>query len=581
MKVSKTYIPTRKEAPAEAEVISHKLLLRAGLIRKLTSGIYSYLPLGLRVLDKVGRIVREEMDRAGALEVLLPMVQPADLWEETGRWEFYGKELLRFEDRHNRPYCLGPTHEEVITDLVRGEVRSYRHLPITLYQVQTKFRDEVRPRFGLMRGREFVMKDAYSFDRDDAGADISYQAMSDAYHRIFQRLGLRYRAVSADSGSIGGSFSHEFMVLAETGEDTIAACCACEFAANLEKCATPVKNLTAETCAPVAEVATPGKHTVEEVAQFLQVSPQNIMKTMLFNVDGKKVALLLRGDRQLNEVKVKNLFTADSVEQASAEEVQAWTNAPVGFAGPVGLNVDYIYADFELAEKTDWVAGANKAQTHVLHVDLARDVTLSKEHSSSGFADLRDAVIGDPCPLCSAALEMYRGIEVGHVFKLGTKYSKSMNCTYLDEQGKEQIMVMGCYGIGVSRIVAAAIEQNNDDGGIIFSPAIAPYEVAILPLSMRDENLCAKAEEIYQSLQAQGIEVLLDDRDERPGVKFADADLIGYPVQVVLGAKGLEQGVVEVKNRKTGEKGELPLTGFLAAFTAWRQAVHEGWGLPA
>jgi prolyl-tRNA synthetase len=571
MRLSKYYAPTLKEDPAEAEVVSHRLMLRAGMIRKLTSGIYTFLPTGLRALDKVARIAREEMDRAGALEILMPAVQPGDLWKETGRWEFYGKELLRFKDRHDRDYCLGPTHEEVVTDLVRHEVRSYRQLPLNLYQIQTKFRDEIRPRFGLMRGREFVMKDAYSFDRDEEGANVSYQAMYQAYCRIFARLGLRFRAVEADTGSIGGNFSHEFMVLAETGEDTIAACPACEYGANLEKAEAVVPPGT-KPAAPQAwaKVATPGQHTVEEVAKFLSVPASQVIKTLIFEADGRPVAALVRGDRELNEVKLKNALKAETVNLASPEQVKAWTKAPVGFAGPVGLSVETILADRELGLGTDYVVGANAADEHLVHVDLERDCSLT------GFADLRSVAPGDPCPKCGAPLGLTRGIEVGHVFKLGYKYSQAMKAVYLDEQGKEQIIFMGCYGMGVSRVIAACIEQNHDASGIIFPPAVAPYQVGVLCLDPKGEGL-AKAEEIYAWLGQQGLEVILDDRDERPGVKFKDADLMGWPMQVVVGSKGLSRGIVEVKDRRTGQKSELPAEGFSQGFQPWRNQVLAGW----
>lgn len=574
MRLSRYYAPTLKETPAEAEVVSHKLLLRAGMIRKLTAGIYTYLPLGLKALNNVARIVREEMDRAGALEILMPAVQPADLWKESGRWEFYGRELLRFVDRHDRESCLGPTHEEVVTDLVRHEIRSYRQLPVNLYQIQTKFRDEIRPRFGLMRGREFVMKDAYSFDKDDAGADASYWSMYKAYARIFERLGLKFRAVSADSGAIGGSFSHEFMVLAETGEDTIASCPACDYGANLEKaealCPPPGE---IAPCPPAETVATPGQHTVEEVAAFLGVAAAKIVKTLIYMADGKPVAALVRGDRELNEIKLKNHIDAKDLRLASPEEVVAATKAPVGFAGPVGLAGIPVYADRELALENAWIVGANAADAHLNNVDLGRDADVA------AFIDLREVAPGDPCPKCGAPLSFTKGIEVGHVFKLGLKYSKALNATFLDEAGKEQFMIMGCYGIGVSRIVAACIEQNNDEAGIVFPPPIAPFEAALLNLGPKDEAAVAKADELYAALTAAGVETLLDDRDERPGVKFKDADLMGFPIQLTLGGKGLARGVVETKDRRTGEKGELPLEGFLEAFMTWRETVRQGWGL--
>ncbi|MHC1712352.1 MAG: proline--tRNA ligase [Solidesulfovibrio sp.] len=574
MRLSRYYAPTLKETPAEAEVISHKLLLRAGMIRKLTAGIYTYLPLGLRALNNVSRIVREEMDRAGALELLMPAVQPADLWKESGRWDYYGRELLRFVDRHDRESCLGPTHEEVITDLVRNEIRSYRQLPVNLYQIQTKFRDEIRPRFGLMRGREFVMKDAYSFDKDDAGADASYWAMYHAYVRIFERLGLKFRAVAADSGAIGGSFSHEFMVLAETGEDTIAFCPTCDYGANLEKAETACPQPGgAVNCPPAEIVATPGVCSVEGVAALLGVALQRIIKTLLYIADAEPVAVLVRGDREVNEVKLKNLLGAKDLRMASPEEIVSLSGVPVEFVGPVGLPPLNIYADHDLAAASDWIAGANATDAHLRHVDLARDMTVA------AFADLREVAEGDPCPKCGAKLAFTKGIEVGHVFKLGLKYSEALNATFLDEAGKEQFMIMGCYGIGVSRIVAACIEQNNDVAGIVFPPPIAPFEVALLNLSPKDETAHAKADEIYAALTAAGVETLLDDRDERPGIKFNDADLQGFPIQLTLGGKGLAKGVIEIKNRRTGEKGELPLEGFLDAFLAWRESVRQGWKL--
>ena len=535
MRFSSTYIPTLKESPSEAEVVSHKLLLRAGMVRKLTSGVYIYLPLGLKALENVQRVVREEMDAAGFSELLMPMVIPGDLWKETGRWEYYGKELLRFKDRNDRDYCLGPTHEEVITDLVRGEVRSYRQLPVRLYQIQTKFRDEIRPRFGLMRGREFVMKDAYSFDASDAGADESYKLMYDAYCRIFRRLGLRFRAVEADTGSIGGNFSHEFMVLADTGEDTIAACTGCSYAANVER-AEVVWNGTpcTETCAPYEKVATPAAHTVEEVSAMLKVAPSQVVKTMLFVVDGKTVAVLVRGDREVNDVKLKNLLNATTVELAPAAVVEKVTAAPLGFAGPVGLDVPV-------------------------------------------YADLRCITLSDPCPRCGGAIELPKGIEVGHIFKLGTKYSDAMHAVYLDENGKENVMIMGCYGIGISRVVASAIEQNHDEHGIIFPPAVAPVECILLNLDPGKEEVRAKAEEIYAMLCRAGVTVLLDDREERPGVKFKDADLIGAPMQLVLGGKGLSRGVLECKDRRTGEKGELPVDALETALPQWMEGVRNAW----
>lgn len=555
MRLSRYYAPTLKESPAEAEVISHKLLLRAGLIRKLSAGIYTYLPLGLRALNNVARIVREEMDRAGALEILMPAVQPADLWKESGRWDFYGRELLRFIDRHDRESCLGPTHEEVVTDLVRHEIRSYRQLPVNLYQIQTKFRDEIRPRFGLMRGREFVMKDAYSFDKDDAGADASYWAMYDAYARIFTRLGLKFRAVSADSGAIGGSFSHEFMVLAETGEDTIVACPACDYGANLEKAEAvcpPPGDIAA--CPPAETVPTPGVHTVGEVAQFLGLPPERIVKTLLYVADGAAVAALVRGDREVNEIKLKNLLDAKDIRLATPEEVTTITGAPVGFAGPVGLAGVAIHADQELALASDWIVGANAGDAHLRHVDLGRDAAIAS------FTDLREVASGDVCPKCGAPLDFTRGIEVGHVFKLGLKYSKALGATFLDEAGKEQFMIMGCYGIGVSRIVGAAIEQNHDERGIIFPRSIAPFELAIVPMGYaKSEAVKAAANQLYDELRSAGVDVLLDDRNERPGVMFAEMELIGIPHRIVVGERGLAKGEVEYQARTDSAAQMVPL----------------------
>ncbi|WP_421900353.1 proline--tRNA ligase [Maridesulfovibrio sp.] len=580
MRLSRYYIPTLKEDPSEAEVVSHKLLMRAGMIRKLTSGIYNYLPLGLKSINKVAGIVREEMNRAGALEVLMPMVQPGDLWQETGRWDYYGKELLRVKDRHGRDYCLGPTHEEVITDLVRGEVKSYKQLPLNLYQIQNKFRDEIRPRFGLMRGREFIMKDAYSFDKDEAGAEESYANMFEAYKKAFSRIGLNFRPVQADSGAIGGDFSHEFHVLADTGEDTIAVCKddKCGYAANLEKAkvAAPAgESMLNAECPAIEEVATPGKHTVEEVCEFLGVEQDKLVKTLLFTVDGEPVAALVRGDRELNDVKLRNLVGGNEIEMATEEQVKEWTGAPVGFAGPVGIKVERIFADHELLAATDWIAGANKGDTHIKHLSLGRDCKIEQ------FADLRVITEADPCPECGAAIKFTKGIEVGHVFKLGSKYSKSMEATFLDENGKTQPMVMGCYGIGVSRIVASAIEQNNDENGAIFPPTIAPFELCVISLGGKDAAVNEKAEELYNELMEMGIDAAYDDRKERPGVKFADADLIGYPMQLVIGGKGLKNGIVEAKNRKTAEKIELPLEGFTEAFKAWRAEIWQSWGLEA
>ncbi|MFZ5451859.1 MAG: proline--tRNA ligase [Thermodesulfobacteriota bacterium] len=556
---SRLLIPTLKENPAEAEAVSHRLLLRAGLIRKLASGIYNYLPLGLRVLRKVERVVREEMNRAGAQEVLLPAVQPGELWQESGRWQIYGKELLRFKDRHGRDYCFGPTHEEVITDLVRGEVQSYRHLPLNLYQIQMKFRDEMRPRFGLIRGREFLMKDGYSFHVSEADAEACYQDMYTAYNRIFARCGLRFKVVEADSGPIGGSFSHEFMVLAETGEDLLASCLACDYAANLEKAEVVLAAANPGSAAAAAapeEVHTPDVRTVEEVAAFLKVSPGEIIKTLIYETEKGPAAVLIRGDHEVNEVKVKNLLGVMDLTLAGAGKVKELTAAEVGFAGPIGLNLP-IYADQAVATLAAAVTGANKTDYHLVRVNPPRDINIAQT------ADLRTVTAQDPCPRCGAALEILRGIEVGHIFKLGRKYSQALKATFLDEAGQEQYIFMGCYGIGVSRIMAAAIEQGHDDQGMIWPLALAPFQVALIPINLNDAATREKALEIHNTLEAAGIEVLFDDRDERPGVKFKDCDLLGIPLRVVIGPKTLAKGMAEVRHRRSGETIMVPLEGLL------------------
>ncbi len=558
MRYSQLLLPTLKENPAEAEVVSHRLLLRAGFIRKLASGIYSYLPLGLAAIRKVEQIVREEMNRAGAQEVLLPIVQPADLWVESGRWVKYGPELLRFKDRHNRDSCLGPTHEEVITDLVRMNVHSYRSLPLNLYQIQTKFRDEIRPRFGLMRGREFIMKDGYSFDVDDEGVNVTYQKMYDAYQRIFSRCGLGFRAVEADTGTIGGSFSHEFMVLADTGEDTIAVCKAgddkCGYAANMEKAAgkAPVKPADEPELLPLEKIETPGKRKVAVVTEFLDISPQELVKTMVYLADGKPVAVLLRGDHEVQEVKLKNMLGAIDVELADDKQIFDATGVPSGYLGPVGLKIPVV-ADREIEVMSNFVIGGGEKNYHMLNANLGRDFEVEK------IGDLREVTSEDSCPLCGGELEFTKGIEVGHIFKLGTSYSEALNATYLDRDGKEKNFVMGCYGIGVSRTVAAAIEQNHDKDGIIFPLPIAPYEVVVLNLSPDDEKISGAAEDIYHGLQALGVDVLMDDRDERPGVKFKDADLVGIPYRVTVGKGFSKDGTVEVRSRRDGQTDNLLL----------------------
>ncbi len=564
MRYSQYFIPTVKETPADAEVISHQLMLRAGMIRKLAAGIYNYLPLGLRSIRKVEQIVREEMNRAGAIEILMPAVQPAELWQESGRWEQYGKELLRFNDRKDAQFCMGPTHEEVVTDLVRREVKSYRQLPLNLYQIQGKFRDEIRPRFGLMRGREFIMKDAYSFDVDSAAADISYDKMYQAYRRIFERCGLNFRAVEADTGSIGGSSSHEFMVLADSGEDAIVSCSTCEYAANVEK-AEAVQRGAGEHAEerPLEKVATPEKKSIEEVSEFLGVQKSIMVKTLVLMADNEPVLALLRGDHDLNEIKLKHLLGCETLEMASDEQVTKVTGAPVGFAGPVGLNVRVV-ADLAVQGMKNFVTGANFKDLHLKNVNLERDCTVTS------FADIRNVVHGDPCPRCSGGtMEMWRGIEVGHVFKLGTKYSKALKATYLDGEGKEQIIFMGCYGIGIGRSVAASVEQNHDENGIIFPLPIAPFHCIISTVNYAKEEVVRRAsDEMYQQLLNAGVEVLLDDRDERPGIKFKDADLIGIPLRIVAGSKNLAEGKVELKHRRSGEVELLTIPHALAKVQA-------------
>ncbi|BDV43099.1 proline--tRNA ligase [Geotalea uraniireducens] len=552
MRYSQYFIPTVKETPSDAEVISHQLMLRAGMIRKLAAGIYNYLPLGLRSVRKVEKIVREEMNRAGSIELLMPSVQPAELWQESKRWEQYGKELLRFKDRKDAEFCLGPTHEEVVTDIVRREIKSYRQLPLSLYQIQTKFRDEIRPRFGLMRGREFIMKDAYSFDVDGAAADISYDKMYQAYRRIFQRCGLNFRAVEADTGSIGGSSSHEFMVLADSGEDAIVSCSACEYAANVEKAeARPLPIEHAEP-RPLEKIETPAKRSVEEVTAFLGIPASALVKTLLLVADGEPVAALVRGDHDLNEIKLKHLLGCEELMMADESLVQRVTGAPVGFAGPVGLSIR-IVADLALQGMKNFTAGANVADMHLKNVNPGRDFT------PTTFADIRNVVHGDQCPRCAAGhLEVWRGIEVGHVFKLGTKYSDALKATYLDSDGKERVVFMGCYGIGIGRTVAACVEQNYDENGIIFPIPIAPFHCVVSAVNAKDAEVMAAAEELYRTLTEMGVEVLFDDRDERPGIKFKDADLIGIPLRLVVGAKNLAEGKVELKVRKGGEVQLVP-----------------------
>jgi prolyl-tRNA synthetase len=550
MRYSQIFIPTLKESPADAEVISHKLMVRAGMIRQLASGIYSILPLGLRVLQKIEQIIREEMNAIGGQEVFLPSIQPAELWQESRRWNFYGKELLRIKDRHGREFCYGPTHEEVITDIVRKEVKSYRHLPLTLYQIQTKFRDEVRPRFGVMRGREFTMKDAYSFHADEASTQATYADMGSAYTNIFTRCGLTFKKVQADSGTIGGSFSHEFAVLAKSGEDEIGFCGSCQYTSNVEMAGAKAPEAAAENPAStkkLEEVPTPGQKTVEEVAKFLSVAPRQIVKTVLFETDTGIVAGLVRGDREINPIKLKNLIGCEWLHPASEQVLSKQTDIPCGFVGPVDLPFK-IYADAEVPLISDFVTGANKKDAHFTGVQVGRDFSIEKT------ADIQKIREGDPCPHCpDGVYYIKRGIEVGHIFILGTKYSIAMKANFLDPDGKEKPMVMGCYGIGVGRTAAAAIEQNHDDKGIVWPQAIAPFQVIIIPVNFAHDAAREASESTYKSLWDAGIETLLDDRKDRLGVKLNDADLMGIPLQIIIGPKNLEAGSIEIKVRKTSE----------------------------
>ena len=556
MRYSRYFIPTLKETPAEAEVISHKLMLRAGLIKRLASGIYTYLPAGLKSIKKVENIIREEMNRSGAIELLMPAVQPAELWQESGRWDYYGQELLRFKDRHNRDSCLGPTHEEVITDLLRREIHSYKQMPINLYQIQNKFRDEIRPRFGIIRGREFLMKDAYSFDAEEEGAEKSYEIMYETYKNIFRRCGLRFRAVEADTGSIGGSFSHEFMVLADTGEDQIISCRQCNYAANLEKAevmtADDKDNKANDDIKPLEEVKTPGKRSVEEVTDFLSILPNQLIKTLIFRANEDTVAVLVRGDHEINEAKLKTFLKLDQLELADQQLVTETTGAPMGFAGPVGLKVR-IVSDHALKGMKNFITGGNREDLHLRNVNINRDFKVDL------FGDLRFITPEDKCPRCGSEIQFGRGIEVGHIFKLGTKYSKAMGALFLDEHGEERPIVMGCYGIGVGRTVAAAIEQNHDKDGIIFPIPIAPFEAIILPLQTNERNVVDAAEKIYHELLGKGLDVLLDDRDMRAGFKFKDADLLGIPLQITIGMRNLKNGQVEMKLRSESDSSLISL----------------------
>jgi len=553
MRMSKLLVPTLREVPAEAEIKSHQLMLRAGYIRKIAAGIYSYLPLGMRTLHKVENIVREEMDRAGAQELLMPAILPAEVYQASGRWEVFGPSMFKLKDRNDRDFCLGPTHEEPFTQTVIDEVRSYKEYPLTLYQIQTKYRDEGRPRFGLIRGREFIMKDAYSFDLDEKGLDESYQKMYQAYCRIFERLGLDFTIVDADSGAMGGSGSQEFMVKSPVGEDGIAYCDACGYAANYEKATCiPTEKEYPEGELPLEKIFTPNAHTIDELVEFMGTEPYVFAKTIIYKADEKYIAAMVRGDREINEVKLKNLIGCiDDLELAAPSVVRELTNAQVGFAGPIGLSIP-VYVDLEVDKMKNFIVGANETDKHYKNVNIGRDFTPTL------IADIRLIEEGDACPKCGKPIKAAQGIEVGHIFKLGTKYSKSLGLNYLDENGDSKTVVMGCYGIGVTRCISAAIEQGNDENGISLPVSIAPYEVIVVPVNAKDEEQMTTAEKIYNTLLESGIDVLLDDRAERAGVKFKDADLIGIPCRIVVGKK-CSEGIVEYKLRKDDSVNEISI----------------------
>ncbi|MGB0646270.1 MAG: proline--tRNA ligase [Bradymonadia bacterium] len=567
MRSSQLHAPTLKENPRDAEVVSHQLLVRGGYIRGVAAGIYNFLPLGHRVLQKVAQIIREEMNRAGAQEVLMPLIQPAELWQESDRWAQYGPEMMRLKDRKGGDFCLGPTHEEVIVDMVRRDVRSWRALPLNLYQIQSKFRDEIRPRAGLLRGREFMMKDAYSFDVNDEAANRTYDAMFSAYEKIFTRCGLDFRPVEADTGAIGGSRSHEFQVLVESGEDAIVGCSACSYAANVEQAElTPAARFDGPE-KMLGTVDTPNSKTINEVSAYLGISAEICVKALVLMADDAPVLALLRGDHDLNEIKLKKAAGASVVRFASEAEIRGLLGCAPGECGPVGVEMP-IYADASLRDATGLICGAQKPDIHFQGLDMSRDL------SDVTYADLRMAQTGDPCGKCGSELVAYRGIEVGHIFFLGTKYSAAMKCHILDETGREVPMVMGCYGIGVSRILAAAVEQHHDASGICWPRSIAPFEVAVLPLQMKREDVRAAAEKLYNELKNRGIDVLIDDRDERVGSKFKDADLLGAPVRIAIGGKGLDQGVAEMRGRKHEASTMVPLDNVVEETLRWLEEAQ-------
>ena len=542
MKMSNMLVSTLREVPAEAEIDSHKLMLRAGMIRKMAAGIYNYMPIGLKVLKNIEEIVREEMNTAGAQEFLASAVLPAELWQESGRWDVYGDEMFRLKDRNNRDFCLGPTHEEVFTDIARNEIKSYKQLPVNLYQIQTKYRDERRPRFGIMRSREFIMKDAYSFDKDQAGLDVSYDKMHDAYVKIFNRCGIDAKCVEADSGAIGGANSAEFMVKSEVGEDDVVFCSACDYAANIEKAEATPEKAEVEELLEMEKVATPDSRGIYEVSEFLKVSPKKTVKLLMFNVDGKIVGVVVRGDREVNEVKVANAAQASGdIIMASNEEYTKATNCEPGFGGPVGIKVDLLLVDEEVANMYNMILGANETGYHLKNVNYGRDF-------EGVVGDFRKIESGEKCPKCGSEVTIARGTEVGHIFKLGTKYSAAMNATFIDENGKNVPFVMGCYGIGVTRTMASIIEQHHDENGIIWPLSVAPYHVSVIPVNIKDEAQMKIANKLYDKLRKIGVDAILDDRNERPGVKFKDSELIGIPMRVTVGKK-ITDGEVEFKLR--------------------------------
>ncbi len=565
MRWSESLINTLWQAPSEAEISSHKLMLRAGLIKKLAAGIYVFMPLGLKVLRKIENIVREEMDNSGALELLMPTLQPEQLWQESGRWNTIGKEMIKVQDRRERQFGLGPTHEEVVTDIIRKEIKSYKQLPVTLYQIQTKFRDEIRPRFGVIRAREFIMKDAYSFDQDIDGLNKNYKKMYNAYCKIFDKCALEYQIVEAESGIMGGNVSHEFMALADSGEDTIVHCPSCGYGANMEKAEivnNEQKKANKGKEKSIEKVNTPNVKTIKQLTEFLKISPKNLVKTLIYKTNDQIVAVLIRGDREVNETKLLKLLQCVGLELANSDTIEKITGAPVGFTGPVGLKEKIkIVADNEVLNMKNFTTGANKKDAHLLNVNIERDFKID----ISG--DIRFITKSDQCPKCAGHIKIKKGIELGHTFKLGSKYSESMGARFIGKDGREKSIIMGCYGIGVSRIIAAVIEQNNDENGIIWPKSIAPYQVEILPVNVNDKETIQIAEKLYKKFLSEKIEVIIDDRNERPGIKFKDADLIGIPIRITIGSKKAKDNIVEIHKRDTGENKSVNVDDLLKNLT--------------